>query len=189
MKEFKFHKNIEGLAMSQSPLIDKVFPLLDEPQLIIEIGTWKGGFALFLRSIFPNAEIHTFDITNIGNQQAKAKVFKKDKIKSHIENCFESQLCIDLVKSSKKKLLLCGGGNKTNEFNFFVPLLRKGDTAGIHCFAPTLQHFKKEIEWKFWNTSFESDEARISQWLKDHIERHKHFDKFLKVVWGLYTRK
>ena len=73
MKEFKFHTNIEGLAMSQSPLIDKVFPLLEEPVLIIEIGTWKGGFAVFLRSIFPNAEIHTFDVANVGNKPGKAK--------------------------------------------------------------------------------------------------------------------
>ena len=118
MKEFKFHTNIEGLAMSQSPLIDKVFLLLDEPELIIEIGTWKGGFSVFLRSIFPNAEIHTFDVAKFGNPQAKAKAFKKHKIKAYLENCFDSKLFIDLVKSSKKKLLLCDGGNKINEFNF-----------------------------------------------------------------------
>ena len=188
MNEFKFHKNIEGLALSQSPLVDKVFPLLKEPELIIEIGTWKGGFAVFLRSIFPNAEIHTFDIAKIGNDQAKVKAYKKHKIKSHIENCFESELFRSLAGSKKRKILLCDGGNKINEFNYSVPMLNKGDIIGMHDFAPTLKYFKENIEWKFWNTSFESDEVRISNLIKPFIKRHAQFKKFLEVVWGLYER-
>ena len=188
MKEFKFHKNIEGLSMAQSPLIDKVFPSLDEPELIIEIGTWKGGFTLFLRNTFPNAEIHTFDIENIGNKQAKKKAFSSNKIKAHIENCFESDLIKNLITSKKRKILLCDGGNKINEFNYFAPLLNKGDIIAMHDFAPNLKYFKEKIEWKFWNTSFEADEARISFVLDRYVKRHPLFDKFLDVVWGLYVR-
>ena len=189
MNEFKFHKNIEGLAMAQSPLIDKVFPLLDQPELIIEIGTWKGGFPVFLRSIFPDAVIHTFDIANIGNKQAKSKAFKKNKIKAHIENCFESQTCENLVRAKRRKILFCDGGNKLNEFNYFAPMLNKGDVICMHDFAPDLKYFKDNIEWKFWNTSFEADEVRISNYVKPMIHRHQHFDKFLEVVWGLYVKR
>ena len=67
-------------------------------------------------------------------------------------------------------------------------MLNKGDVIGMHDFAPTYEYFKEKIEWKKWNTSFESDEVRISNFIKPFVKRHEHFNKFLDVVWGLYER-
>lgn len=75
-----------------------------------------------------------------------------------------------------------------NEFNCFALMLNKGDIIAMHDFAPDLKYFKEKIEWKFWNTSFESDEVRIKLLVNRVVKRHKDFDKFLDVVWGVYER-
>ena len=85
MKFPGFHEPIEGLELTQSKDIDNAFPLLKDIDLIIEIGTWKGGFPVFLKKMF-NCDVHTFDIIEWDGD--RRKIFAKYGINYHIEDVF-----------------------------------------------------------------------------------------------------
>ena len=186
MKFPGFHKKIERLALTQSQDIDNVFPLIKGLKLIIEIGTWKGGFPVFLAKTF-KCPVHTFDIVEWkGNRR---KVFAKYGINYHIADVFESKFMETLCKDSRPKMLLCDGGRKADEFNYFGHSLTAGDIIGLHDVGITQKHFNKYIKNQKWTTSMESEESQVKGLILDKvIKRHKHFHKFMNVVWGMYVK-
>jgi len=186
MKFPGFHEPIEGLELTQSKDIDNVFPLLKDIDLIIEIGTWKGGFPVFLKKIF-NCEVHTFDIVEwVGERR---QIFEKYGINYHIQDVFESNVIIYLCGDPRRKMLLCDGGKKADEFHFFVNHLNKGDIIGMHDFGVNQKYFNKHIRNIKWTTSLESSEDQVNGLIIDKvIKRHKHWQAFTDVVWGMYEK-
>lgn len=173
----KFHEPIEGHELTQSPLIDEAFPILKGVEQVIEIGTWKGGFAFFLYQTF-KVPVYTFDIYNYGYSFPNDVTFyNKDALEQS-----SIKIITNLLKI-KKTLILCDGGHKVNEFTMYGKFLKKGDMIGAHDYAKTREYFDSDIKGKYWNDSHEVDWPM----LKDYCEYHKlkpiHEDIFDRVVW------
>jgi len=132
------------------------------PDMMIELGTSKGGFTYVLNMIFPDVELHSFDWKVKGmdrNLFNKNVYFYATNILSN-----KQKLIVNLCKSVKKKLLYCDNGNKIKEVHMYSGYLNSGDMLGVH-------DWNKEIRYK-----------DISKQLED-FERIKEND-ILKSVGG-----
>jgi len=102
------------------------------PQMIVELGTHRGGMTLLLHEEFLDVEIHTFDqkaLIDLGLFDHKKVFFYKEEI---IKN--ESLVLIKLLEDNfdKRKLLYCDNGNKEKEIESYSKYLSPGDLLGCH---------------------------------------------------------
>jgi hypothetical protein len=182
-----FHNDIKGLKLSQNKYIDEVFDLLEDDFVnIIEIGTCFGGFAVFLKEHFKSANIHTFDVVDWGDIDYvlhRNNIYKELGINYHKEDCFlrNGRRIKNLLKS--KSILLCDGAHKENEFNFFSKFITKGSIIMAHDYGKNEPYFRKNIEGKYWNASFEFDGSKFTRLCNERKLIPYHQDKFEKAVW------
>ena len=188
------HKKIKGLKLLQNSYIDYAFNELKEhygqPENIIEIGTCWGGFAVFLAKMFPESNIHTFDIVDWGKNnyiKKRNNLYSKLGITYHNEDCFlrNGERIINLLK--QKSILLCDGALKESEFSHFMNYIWRGSIIMAHDYGRNEKYFRNKIEGVYWNASFEFDGSKFDKQCKD-----KGFIPFLqsdfeKAVW--YIRK
>jgi len=99
----------------------------------IELGTWKGGFALYMINFCEGkgVDFNTFDIEDYEDTPEKqevnfSKYFYKLDIWKHIKYLKE------LIEQEGRTILFCDGGNKIKEFITFSPFLKKDDIIVIH---------------------------------------------------------
>ena len=111
---------VDGLKAGQNIFVIEFLESLPQVDLIIEIGTANGGFALLLRMLFPDAEIHTWDIVEYKNKEVRFQKFAEYRINYHIQDCFESRDLESLCSGNQTKILFCDGAHKNNEFNHFA---------------------------------------------------------------------
>ena len=169
---------VDGL---DSPQSYRVLNLLDRlkkerPDLIIEIGTCRGGFALLLRKYF-ECEIVTIDIDEWEPRIAKNKQFKENNIKYIIGDCFVNKDLDNYLKKDVKKIVFCDGGHKANEFNSFSKLVNVGDIIGVHDYFPS----RDKLDYNIWTTcEVEDGDLDLSG-----------FDKVYEnnAAWGLFIKQ
>jgi cephalosporin hydroxylase len=180
------HEPIKGLRLTQNINIDNAFKLLQNIDIVIEIGTQYGGFAMFLRKMFPKAEIHTFDIVDF-EEKNKHKLFKKYNIKYHKKDVFDkhTQSQISNLIKKGKSLVLCDGGDKINEFTLYGKHLKKGDYIGAHDYGRTKKIFKSEIENKIWTASCEVTWTELEDYCNNHGFERVFIKQFEEAVWLL----
>jgi hypothetical protein len=182
-----FHDPIDGLYLTQNKYIDNAFSnLKDGYTNVIEIGTCYGGFALFLRSVFAGANVHTFDIKDWGNREYvehRNKLYKEKAINYYNEDCFlhDGRRIKGLLK--EKSILLCDGAHKENEFTFFSRFLQSGSIIMAHDYGQSEEYFKKEIEGKYWTSSFEFNGSKFNNWCEDYRLIPYYQDEFERAVW------
>lgn len=124
----------------------KLVVRIAQPQLILELGTWKGGTAaLFQEMGIP--EIITFDLVDLVKVKRPGISYRtKDIFSRDVSNEIKT-ICLE----SKRKLLFCDDGNKPVEFQMFVPYLNPGDWVMVHDWnngigeADVLATVRKEI--------------------------------------------
>lgn len=145
---------------------------------VIEIGTAFGGLCLFLyeKSQQYNYNFLSFDIADrIGVENLN---IENRKIMDVF--CDESiQLIKDRIKEGKT-LILCDGGNKVAEFNYFAELLKTGDFIMAHDYAESLEYFNSNIKDVYWNWC-EITDINISRSL-EIMEKYTQID-FHKSAW------
>ena len=105
---------------------------------IIEIGTFHGGFSIYLLLHTlgdRRKEFYTFDIINWRDYDHNPKiknVLELDKYFYKMD-VFEN---IDFIKKIFSKrginILFCDGGDKEKEFNTFAPLMKPRDIIAVH---------------------------------------------------------
>jgi hypothetical protein len=188
------HKDIEGLSLAQNSHIDDVFLKLKDsygdPVNVIELGTCYGGFALFLRKLFPESNIHTFDIADWGDYNYinhRNKLFFKYGINYYNEDyrLDNGKRVIKLLK--RKSILLCDGGHKENDFRYFLNYINEGSIIMAHDYGKNREWFDENINGKYWNTSFEFDGSKFDdKCIEKGFEPYLQ-DDFDKAVW--YIRK
>lgn len=156
------HFIVDGLAAAQHPNALNSFNLLYENfsdiKRIIEIGTLNGGLSLFLcqYSSFKDIPLITYDIV------------KKAELNNYcdyrIKNCFENngKEIIDLINLEGRTLLLCDGGNKVNEFNFFSDHLKTGDIIMAHDYWHSPEYVKQRGWDKFWGSEIQYHQIKDS---------------------------
>jgi len=110
---------------------------MNNPKLIIDLGTYNGGTAAVFHDACPDSIIHTYD-----NLNRKKIIIKIDNpnIHYHIEDVLKpSDELLSFIKSKDKKFLYCDNGNKPKEMNLFVPYLNSGDLIGVHDFGTEIK--------------------------------------------------
>ncbi len=172
---------VDGIPAAQHPnaieSFDKLARSYPNIKTIIEIGTLFGGFSLFLGkySEFGEAKVITYDIK---------KPEKSEEIKKYcdlrIKDCFSEggKEIIDLINLSERSLILCDGGNKINEFNFFGKYLKEGDIIMAHDYWHS-QEYVTERGWeKAWGREIEykhiketCEKFNLTPILRDDMER------------------
>lgn len=99
-------------------------------QLIIELGTFRGGFTKLLEDALPNMPIYTYDNTN---QTASNKKFFGPNVHFRKENVLKRcSSLMQLCEDPRKKLLYCDNGRKRQEVAMYSWQLNPGDYIGVH---------------------------------------------------------
>jgi cephalosporin hydroxylase len=159
-------------------------------EYVIEIGTSYGGLSLFLneQSNIHNFKFITYDISDV--RIKKAWLDNKIPFDYRIEDCFStntSNFIITLLKENKC-LLLCDGGNKVKEFNFFSKFITSGSYIMAHDYSTDKNYFDKNIRDKVWNW-LEIEDADIMSSVDDYnLIKPEYYEKFKDVVWVCYKK-
>lgn len=162
---------VMGLVMSQNghviSVFDRFFKKLQfdfnqVPKRIIELGTYHGGFSVFMQLYCRSVGAHfiTYDVADNRRHQ---DLFQDLKIDFRIRNIFES--VDEIVQEIQKEgisILLCDNGNKILEFNLFSAYLKPGDFILAHDYFkdPALPEYQNWIDTVWgWMEITESDIA------------------------------
>lgn len=192
---------IEGLHAGQSENIYPAFEKLKQnlleknnlPKQIIEIGTCRGGFTVFLKKLFSEADVFTFDITkempeglhhSPGVLNNALPIFKNFNISFEECNVFHNiEKIKNLIQRDGLTLLFCDGGNKPAEFQIFSQFLKVGDLIFAHDYIDTPENFQENFNGKIWNWH-ETRESDLSQ--SCQINNLKPFmqEDFAQAVWA-----
>jgi hypothetical protein len=114
------------------PILKDFFSTLDI-ELIVELGTYVGGFTILLEESC-NAEIHSFDYypEHLKSMEKYIGIFTKTTF--YLEDILShpNERVIELLKSPRNKLLYCDNGKKPLEMNMYGRYLNIGDYIGVH---------------------------------------------------------
>jgi hypothetical protein len=98
--------------------------------LIIELGTFRGGFTKLLNDAFPIAELHTYDLYN---ETKQVREFFNGNVVFHNEDVLiKCPSLMQLLNRKEKKLLYCDNGRKRQEVAMYSWQLNPGDFLGVH---------------------------------------------------------
>jgi len=190
-RDFKY--GFLNIPVQQVPNALNVFQEFFENEsfeYVIEIGTSYGGLSLFLneQSNIHNFKFITYDISDV--RIKKAWLDNKIPFDYRIEDCFStntSNFIITLLKENKC-LLLCDGGNKVKEFNFFSKFITSGNYIMAHDYSTDKNYFDKNIRDKVWNW-LEIEDADIMSSVDDYnLIKPEYYEKFKDVVWVCYKK-
>ena len=168
---------ISSLASLKAEIINRSIKIDN----IIEIGTYFGGFTLLLNDIFCRdstvKEIHSFDISDYYRRFGANihDVFRsRPSITFYSGDVFGNQQ-INTVINSGRCILICDGGNKPKEFNYYSQFLKSGDIIMAHDYARDDEDFKDRVLGKIWNCKeiqyADIQSAVLSNQLKPFVER------------------
>lgn len=145
LKKDHFIEN--SLCLIEECFIEKYKKLLQDlnPKMVIELGTYQGGFAVHLSEWLPDAEIYTIDRFWMIDK-ATAEILDKRNvtviITAQVFN--DSHFLPALLSLPIKKFLFCDNGYRVSEMKMFPGYLRPGDLLGVHDWQEDL--FFKDIE-------------------------------------------
>lgn len=182
----------KGFRAAQHGDFPTVFgPFLDEQKfdIIIEIGTLNGGLTRYLKDASPNSRIVSYDIT----PQIEHAQLIECGIEVKIVNIFgdkevTNQEALDILKSSGKKLILCDGGNKPNEFNILSQYVKSGDFIMGHDYAKTSKYFREHINGRVWDWLELEDVQIENSCVAYNLVDYKP-DLFQSIVWVCKTKQ
>lgn len=99
-------------------------------ELIVELGTFQGGFTKLLEDAMPDVEIHTFDNVNVTKSTRK---YFGQNVSFHVCDVLnDNPLVRDLLCRHERKLLYCDNGRKRQEVAMYHGCLATGDFIGVH---------------------------------------------------------
>jgi len=138
-KSWTWHITFIGQYMQHNYWLYHVLDDIIEnnPQIksIVEIGTGHGALTtvLGLYGIKKNISVFTVDI-NPKLSQPVWSIFKALNVRNHDGNVFSDVIIskIDSIINSQPTYIICDGGNKPKEFNFWVPKIPIGSIISAH---------------------------------------------------------
>lgn len=188
---FDYYKNIQlAQTLGAKELIKDI---IQDFENIIEIGTLHGGLSIFINDHKkPDSDFITFDINNHQLWQGKSPPEGSDKIKFAIMDCFSDSAVhiISTKLSNSKTLLLCDGGNKNYEFNFYSKFLASGSAIMLHDYIDdsikeywTLLSLQKD-----WTAPPESNYMAIKKQVEEHGLIPYRYNELLEIFWGGFIK-
>ncbi|MBS1703663.1 MAG: hypothetical protein JST12_18515 [Armatimonadetes bacterium] len=106
-----------------------------QPKSVVELGTFKGGMAMYLtlQGLIRGFQFVTIDSTNHGVPIQKLQKFGAEVLQMDLFSASgEEQMKELLSRLPKPCALFCDDGNKSEEWKRYVPLLAAGDYAAGH---------------------------------------------------------
>jgi hypothetical protein len=186
-------KNIQAAQTPQT--LNSFSKIIKDFDLIIEIGTNRGGFTIWLNENKKNnCALFSYEIS-----PSCVEIPKTDKAYSCVrfENCFSIK-CLNeiklLIQNSGRTLFLCDGGNKVSEFKTFCQYLKTNDVIMLHDYADS----PNEVEnWQNIKTKynlvggFNQHESSYNE-IKIAVEQNNlnkfMYDEFVDVLWGSFIK-
>lgn len=164
-------RKFAGHRMAQTPEALLVFnEIFNRARFdrIIEIGTFFGGFALYLAlcSMANNMRFYTFDIKKRGIKNVYGKIKQLGGVFFKLD-VFQQQghkKIVSLIQSPGRVMLLCDGGDKKKEIRTFAPFLKPKDVIMGHDFFKKQEDFFLQDKW----LSCELVEEDIQDTCKQH---------------------
>lgn len=152
-KEHMFMGTVVGIEAQVIPYAKKIIREFN-PNMIIEFGTYHGGFTKYLAMWFPRIPLYTIDIVRMVSP--KLEQYFRDKCGNvtmiTTNQLFKNDFLIPtLVNAPVKKFLFCDNGYKIEEVCTYAGYLRPGDMLGIHDFGTEVlpddvMHILKEFD-------------------------------------------
>ncbi len=130
---------------------------------IVELGTQSGGFSVLigLYAFMENIEFRTYDVDTNWLKCKTRGLFKSLNIDFRRADFLGdrqtiSDIALFLTHDRENpndgiNLVLCDGGDKVLEFNFYSQFLKKGDIIMAHDYCKTEEEFKENYYDKIWN--------------------------------------
>lgn len=189
MKQFITYKNILSAQLPSTLTFLQKIISENNFETIIEIGANRGGLTLWLNDNKKiNSKIYSFEI------DASIPLFEKSILDGELiigdifnENC--SKFVIDLLKENKQCLILCDGGDKIKEFNFFANFLKQNDVIMLHDYCDDINEYKLIQQETGWETPPESNLDSISEIIKlNNLEKY-NYSQGKQSLWGSFIKK
>lgn len=142
-----------GHRMAQTPEALLVFNEIFNREKfvrVIEIGTFFGGFALYLAlcSKILNMKFFTFDIkTRNGNAYKKISQLGGTFLQLNVFQSRGKEKLRSLIQSPGRVLLLCDGGDKREEMKIFASFLKSKDVIMGHDYFEKTSDFFQQDKW------------------------------------------
>lgn len=169
----------------------ELFLKLEKFDTIIEIGTSLAGLTYIIDDICVenklNKNIHTFDSAY---RDYVEKYLNERNVKFYVmdENTEEFKTTVkDLILNGGKTLVLCDGGNKIHEFNYYSHHIKEGDFIMAHDYCPNIKMFEEEIKNKIWNWHEIQLSDIITSIQENGLIEYKKIN-FNYVVWACYKK-
>ena len=176
------------------PMLDKFLRYVHERfgkiNQIIELGTYQGGFSLFLHlaSIMYGFKFVTYDIED--------KIFDKKLFDSLIVDfrkksifTYEGEKEVSkIIKTPGISVLFCDNGQKIKEFNNYARYLKSGDYILAHDYCFSRTKFFDEVKDRSWN-SVEITYQDIEGTVKEHGLAPFMQDEWNKAAWGCFRKE
>lgn len=159
-----------------------------KPKRIIEIGTAMGGFTLFLKFCCDDLELNTEIISYDVSGRESYEFIRSNGVDIRVKDMFFQNYegvndeLINLIIEEGVCLVLCDGGHKISEFNLLSKYIKSGDIIMAHDYADNIEHFKNNIEYKYWNWLEITDNDISNACLLNNLVSYRK-DEFDKAVW------
>ncbi len=179
---------VDGVVAAQTPKVQEVFrDVLPQFDLIIELGTYKGAFSLWLsQNMRPTTKFVTFE-----RNRNVVEIRHRTEIDQRIGNCFSEDVksqVKELIDSCGKSLILCDGGKKEREFREYAPLLKKGDVIMMHDYSHDPDDYEALCKVHNWPHFAESHFQNIENDARVNGLEPFMYDEFKTVFWGSFIK-
>jgi hypothetical protein len=154
-RSWEWHKTFIGQYMQHNYwlyyILDDIIGNNSQIMSIIEIGTGRGALTtvLGLYGIKKNVLVFTVDI-NSKFSQPMQPVFKALNIQFYTGDSFsDAIICkIDSIINNQPTYIICDGGNKIKEFNFWTPKIPIGSIISAHDWSVeiSMNHIKDTVD-------------------------------------------
>jgi 23S rRNA U2552 (ribose-2'-O)-methylase RlmE/FtsJ len=182
------HLIVDGVIAAQLPKASDAFKtIIQDFSLIIEIGYHRGAFSRWLnQNKQKSAKLVCYDISD------GAREVTDLDIDFRVGDCFNEDIITEiseLIKKSKKTLLLCDGGNKNSEFNLYAKYLKKGDVIMLHDYHDdTCEERYEDFSGSEWGSEAESYYSSIKSTVDEISLKKYNYDLFRSVLWGAFNK-
>jgi hypothetical protein len=177
------------IPIAQHPYFEKPFiKILNNFDRIIEIGTWKGGFTVFLYiNAKSDCELISYEI-----DPSIPEIPEEYGIDLRIGDCFEDsydEIKNLIIEPNKKVLLLCDGGDKVKEVQTFCQYLKPEDVIMCHDYADNFEEWLSYALPVGWMGPIESSKDELRNTIKEqNLKEYKHYKEFCSIFWGSFTK-
>jgi cephalosporin hydroxylase len=194
---FEFKSDFDSQTYSASQMLAivdsfKEFLIREQFDILIELGTFKGGTTIILDDLRKTYDLSfkldTYDIAEC-NDEMDFNLVKESFIKRGV-NFLKTDVFSDetikhiteTINSNKKVCILCDGGNKVKEFNYFSDLLKSGDFIMAHDYFDDINQYDCPWSWR------EITHTEILPGINSNSLTEYTETRFPSVAWACYFK-